>query len=306
MEDFRLTDVDGKPIQGRVLSRTYLATLFFVFLVVFSLLAWGVFQGRVEQRRALALQEATLHANTIELRLEETMGAAYLMAGAIIQDQGRNPGLLIDSLAPQLLQQFPLAAAIQAAPKGIVRYSYPLKGHERAIGHDLLVDPARNQEAHLAVSTGKLTLAGPFPLLQGDIGVVARFPVYLHNVDGWPKFWGFTTVLLLVPRLLEAAGVADLERAGYRYSLCHVRDQGGCEVFAVQGAGLPVDPVNTLLKTPNGQWILAVSPETGWWTRTEISLLALICLVLAAAHMTLIQYLFRLRESRQRLARSAP
>jgi sensor domain CHASE-containing protein len=305
VSDLRLSDAEARPVQGRTLSRTYLACLFCIFLVVFGMAAWDILQSHVEQRRALALQEATERADAIERRLEETMGAAYLMAGAIIQDQGRNPGVLVNAIAPQLLMQFPLAAAIQAAPKGVVRYSYPLKGHEQAIGHDLLVDPTRNREAHLAVSSGKLTLAGPFQLVQGGNAVVVRFPVYLANTDGWPKFWGFTTVLVRVPALLDAAGLIDLQRGGYHYSVCRVLDQGGCEVFDTQGSALPVAPVRATMNVPNGKWILAVSPVKGWWRPAEGVVVTLICLVLAVAHTVLIQHLYRRRESRQIQARSA-
>lgn len=306
MTNSQLTDPEDRSTQSRVLSWAYLMALFLVLLGILGLVAGYLLQARIEQRRALALQEAIARVEILELQLNETMGAAYLMAGAIVQAQGQNPGLLVDSMAPLLLQQFPLAAAIQAAPNGVIRHSYPLKGNQEAIGHDLLVDPARNQEAHLAVSTRKLTLAGPFPLIQGGVGAVARFPVYVNNSDGWPKFWGFTAVVLRVPRLLEMAGVVDLLRSGYRYSFCRVRDENGCEVFAARGDGLPVDPVRVSIAVPNGQWILALSPEEGWWRPAEIAILAALCLALAAAHTALILYFFKVRELRGRRARSEP
>ena len=304
MTDAHPEEPEGQWSKGRSLSRTYLAMLFFALLAGLGLVAGYLLQARVEQRRAVVLQEATEHLEILEVRLNETMGAAYLMAGAIIQDQGRNPGQLIDSMAPQLLQQFPLAAAIQSAPMGVIRYSYPLKGNQEAIGHDLLVDPERNQEAHLAVSTRKLTLAGPFKLVQGGVGVVARFPVFLNNADGWPKFWGFTAVLVRVPRLLEAAGLMDLRRAGYTYSLCRVRDQNGCEVFDARGDALPVAPITVAMDVPNGRWILSVSPEEGWYRPAEIGILAALCFVLAVIHTVLIVYFVRVRESRRIRART--
>lgn len=295
MTDSRSSGPERRPTERRALSRAYLAALFFVLLGVLGLVAWVILQARVDERRAQALEEATEHIEMLGVRLNETMGATYLMAGAIIQDQGLNTRQIVDSLAPLLLQQFPVASAIQAAPKGVIRYSYPLIGHQEAIGHDLLVDPTRNREAHLAVTTRKLTLAGPFQLIQGGLGVVARFPVYHNNADGWPKFWGFTTVLVRLPRLLEAAGLADLVRGGYRYSLCRVRDENGCEVFASRGDALPEAPVTVSLAVPNAQWVLAVSPEAGWWRPFELVLAALCCVVLAAAHTVLIVYFVRRR-----------
>lgn len=293
MTDSQLAETERRSVQRRALPQASLLGLFLVILAAVCVVAGSVLQARVEERRALAQREVARHIEVLGVRLNETMGAAYLMAGAIIQDQGRNPGALLNSMAPALLQQFPVAAAIQAAPKGVIRYSYPLKGHEEAIGHDLLVDPARNREAHLAVSTRKLTLAGPFSLVQGGVGVVARFPVYISNADGWPKFWGFTTALIAVPRLLEAAGVMDLPRNGYRYSICRVRDENGCEVFATRGDAPPVDPVQGTLAVPNGQWILAVSPEEGWWRRSEIVVAVLLSLSLAGALTALIVFLSR-------------
>ena len=43
----------------------------------------------------------------------------------------------------------------------------PLKGHESAIGINVLTDPASDKEAILARDTGKLILAGPLNLDQG-------------------------------------------------------------------------------------------------------------------------------------------
>ena len=294
MTDVQSAEAEPRSKQRRALTQAFVSGLFLILLTVLGIIAAHVLESRVEQRRDVAHREAAEHLETLGVRLNETMGAAYLMAGAVIQDQGRNPKGLIDSVAPQLLQQFPLAAAIQLAPKGVILYSYPLKDNREAIGHDLLVDPKRNQEAHLAVSTGKLTLAGPFKLVQGGIGAVARFPVYINNIDGWPKFWGFTTVLVRVPRMIEAAGLTDLQRSGYRFSLCRVRDQNGCEVFAAQGDSLPDDPVKLTLAVPNGQWILAVSPKDGWWQPMEIGAVALLCLALAGALTGVIVFFSRL------------
>ena len=293
MTDLQSPELESLSEPRRALKWTYVFGLFLMTLAALGVVVGGVLESRVEQKRNLAHLEAVVHLEMLGVRLNETMGAAYLMAGAVIQDQGRNPAGLIESMAPQLLQQFPLAAAIQLAPKGVIRYSYPLKGNQEAIGHDLLVDPKRNQEAHLAVSTGKLTLAGPFTLVQGGVGAVARFPVYINNADGWPKFWGFTTVLVRVPRMIEAAGLMDLPRSGYDFSLCRARDANGCEVFASQGGPLPDDPVKVSLAVPNGQWILAVSPKEGWWQPTEIGVAILLCLALAGALTALIVFVSR-------------
>lgn len=300
MTDSQAIGSERRAASRRTLSRASVVALFFVLLGVLGLVAGFILQAHVEQRRSVAQQAAAAYVEMLGVRLNETMGAAYLMAGAIIQDQGKNPGRLLDAMAPLLLKQFPLVDAVQVAPNGVLRYSYPLKEHQAAIGHDLLVDRTRNQEAHLAVSTRKLTLAGPFPLIQGGLGVVARFPVFINNADGWPKFWGFTTTLVRIPALLDAAGIVDIQRAGYHYSLCRTRDKNGCEVFAARGSSLSTDPVTATLAVPNGQWVLAVSPERGWWRPEEVGFAALLCIALAAAQTVLILNFFRARDVRRR------
>ena len=67
-----------------------------------------------------------------------------------------------DSVASELIEAYGGIDSLQLAPGGIVSQIYPLKGNERAIGHDLLNDPARRSEARMAVESGRLTLAGPF------------------------------------------------------------------------------------------------------------------------------------------------
>ncbi len=112
MTDFQPEGPERRSKQRRAITRGYVFGLFLMLLVAFGVVAAHVLQSRVEQRRELAQLEAAEHIETLGVRLNETMGAAYLMAGAVIQDQGRNPKGLIDSMAPQSLQQFPLAAAI--------------------------------------------------------------------------------------------------------------------------------------------------------------------------------------------------
>jgi sensor domain CHASE-containing protein len=57
---------------------------------------------------------------------------------------------------------YPGVMSLQLAPNGVVRQIYPLKGNEKALGHNLLADPARNKEAFIARNSGQMTLAGPF------------------------------------------------------------------------------------------------------------------------------------------------
>jgi len=255
--------------------------LFAVLFLAFCALGFIALQLRVAERRAEAEALADDHLARLNAQLHDTMGAAYMLGSVVKERRGQVDQQLIDSLGPDLLRLFPMAEAVQFAPKGVIRYTYPLKDNKEAIGHDLLADPNRNKEAHLALATQKLTLAGPFTLLQGGVAVIGRYPVFINNADGWPYFWGFSTVLVRMPRLLEAAGIMDLARADYRYELCRVRDGGQCDVFASRGDGPPVDPVRNKMVVPNGQWVLSLAPSAGWRSASEQATILLLSFALA-------------------------
>jgi sensor domain CHASE-containing protein len=153
------------------------------------------------------------------------------------------------------------------------------------MGHNLLKDRNRNREAHAAIATRQLTMAGPFELLQGGgMAAVARMPVFLED-GGESRFWGFAIILVRIPNLLDTAGLGDLARLGYRYEFWRsLPDTEERSVFARHGTAPPQDPAEYSITVPNGLWTLALAPEAGWddpATRlhlTGLSLLVAACL----------------------------
>lgn len=249
------------PLQRQ--KRLGIAAIFVIALLLGVTLAYSLYRSALTVKRGEARELAFHHSQRIALRLQEATGPAYMLASLVQQGNGQVENF--DELGAQLVDAFPIARAVELAPGGVVRQVYPLRGNESIIGHDLLKDRGRNQEAHLAIARRQLTIGGPFDLLQGGVGVVARYPVYLNDRHGRPSFWGFSIVLIRVPELLNAAGLMELTREGYRYSLCRLpMGEGECVPFARQGKGAVVDAVQVPVNLPNGFWQLSVSPEDGW------------------------------------------
>ncbi|MDP2132088.1 MAG: CHASE domain-containing protein, partial [Sulfuritalea sp.] len=228
--------------------------------------ASGVLVGQSDQQREQA-QRAQItdmvhdHARAIQRGIEHSLSATYALAALVRQGNGTVADFEVT--ARQLLPFYPGTASLQLAPGGIVQHVVPLAGNEKAIGHDLLRDPARNKEAFLARDSGKLTLAGPFELVQGGLGAVGRLPVYLG--EGRQNFWGFTTVLIRFPDVLDEAQLSHLPGQGYAYELWRLHpDSGERQIIAASGAGALVDPVQEFLDLPNGRWALSVTPIKGW------------------------------------------
>ncbi|MDA8254486.1 MAG: EAL domain-containing protein [Betaproteobacteria bacterium] len=235
--------------------------MFLVAAVASGLLVRQSELQRERQQRAQVADIAGDHAHAIQRNIEHALSATYALAALVRQGKGEVADF--EATARQMLPFYPGAASLQLAPRGIVQRIVPLAGNEKAIGHNLLNDPARNKEAFLARDTGKLTLAGPFNLVQGGLGAVGRLPVYLD--DEKPLFWGFTTVLIRFPEVLKEARLGLMEEQGYAYTLWRVHpDSGEHQVIAASGSTALSAPVDQSFALPNGHWTLSVAPVRGW------------------------------------------
>ncbi|RIX49686.1 MAG: hypothetical protein D3M94_01445 [Rhodocyclales bacterium GT-UBC] len=218
-----------------------------------------------DQKEIEARAAAEAFASRITQRTYETVSPVYMLASMVKLNRGEIPEF--DQVASDLLQEFPLARALELAPAGVVRQVYPLRGNEAVLGHDLLKDRGRNREAHLAVFRRQMMVAGPFELIQGGLGAVARYPVFLMGDQGKASFWGFAIVLFHVKELLTSAGSMEIERKGYAYQICRVMpdaDGGECKVFAQSSAAELCAPLGVTVDLPNNTWRLSVAPLAGW------------------------------------------
>jgi diguanylate cyclase (GGDEF)-like protein/PAS domain S-box-containing protein len=248
-------------------------------------------QRRIEADRASVHRIVDHHMRLLDQSINQALSATYALAALVRQGRGTVDDF--EATAGQMLQLYPGVAALQLAPNGIVSDSVPLKGNEKAIGHNLLQDPQRTREAFLARETGKLTLAGPFSLIQGGTAVVGRLPVFLNEEQSGSRFWGFTSVMMRFPESLEAAGLSELQLGGYSYQLWRVHpDSGEIQIIAATTTA-PEDPVIQKLTVPNGEWLLSVAPAGGWndpaGFARKLALATLFCLLFTFAAGTILR-----------------
>ena len=201
-------------------------------------------------------------AHTLQGNIERALSAAYALAALVHQGHGVVRDFA--AVAVRLLPLYPGADSLQLAPGGVIRNIAPLAGNERAIGHELLRDPARTGAAFDARDTGKLTLDGPFDLIQGGVGAVGRLPVFLDDAKGKRSFWGFASVVIRFPEALEPFGLLELAKLGLAYELWRVHPATGRKQIIAASPPAPVDPVERAVQVPNATWTLSVAPVEGW------------------------------------------
>jgi len=276
------------PRRHQILRRPFNVGLLVLLLAALAAATtvWRTERSAYEHRRVEVAEQAGDRAHEIERTVEHALAATYALA-ALVRKGG---GTIADfeEVATEMIPFYPGADALQLAPAGVIREVVPLTGNEKAIGHNLLEDPARTREAFLARDTGRLTLAGPFLLMQGGMGAVGRLPVFLDDANGGKRFWGFVTVLIRFPEVLSTAQLPQFENRGFQYKLWRVHpDTGLKQVIAASSPGPLLDPVDRSVNMANGTWTLSVAPTAGWGDRgllsLKIALAALFSLLLASA-----------------------
>ena len=259
---------------------SFLATL--TVCGAFAAVSWQALSF-YQQKTAVVI--AANQSSVLQERLSRSLSTTYALASVLRQGEGKIASF--DALAAEMLKQYGGISSLQLARNGVISNVMPLAGNEKALGHDLLKDPTRNKEAFLAIDSHKLTLAGPFELIQGGVAVIGRLPVFLPDRFGTEQFWGFTTAMIRIPELLASSNLARLLESGYDYQLAHVHPDTGKRVVFASSTSAPIeDPVVRKIAVPNGTWYLSIAPTHGW-VHPYLSIAAVAGMLLASVLVAL-------------------
>ncbi|WP_296809962.1 EAL domain-containing protein [Thiocapsa sp.] len=219
-------------------------------------------QQRLQLMRADTAVLAKEYAASIAGAIDRTLSATHALAALVEQGQGRISDL--QEIGTAMLPHFPGVDAVFLAPDGVIREAAPLTGNEQVIGLDVLNDLARGPDARLARDTGRLTLSGPYRLVQGQVGIIGRLPVFLEDAQGSSVFWGFTIARMPFPDVLASSRLSQLGERGIAYRLWTTKPATG-EVQIIETSSVePTFPVDAQLEVPNATWTLSLSPIKGW------------------------------------------
>lgn len=175
----------GNPLVFQMAENDYTMTklrplilssvVFFLVLGVAGSIIYLSERHRGEQQSKTLREIGTAQARLLERQLDRSLSSTFALA-SVLRQNGKIDNF--DALAAEIIKSYGGINNLQLAPNGVVTKIYPLAGNEAAIGHDLLNDPQRRTEALAAIESRKLTLAGPFTLLQGGVGVIGRLTVF--------------------------------------------------------------------------------------------------------------------------------
>ncbi len=288
-----------KPvIQQVVHDRKHAVIAFLVCLVIGGAIARGILRHSAAAARAEAHGLAAEWAANLEVEMSRSISVLDVLATMVRQaDGGIGP---FQTLVPHFITNYPAVVALEMQKDGIITDIYPRAGNEAAIGVNLFEDPVNRPAAITTRDSGRLTIHGPFKLMQGTEGIAARLPLYFDQPGGERKFWGFVTAIFTLDRLVQRAGFNELRRKGYHYELRRVSRVTGQSLVISQSDPEPLrDSESAAVNLPGEDWLLAVRPIAGWRNHGLLALTGGFALAFSSLLAGLVHYAGRMREARR-------
>jgi sensor domain CHASE-containing protein len=203
----------------------------------------------------------TIYTERTENLINNMFHKTDVLAAVVKLENGDITEDIFDKAAALVYQENSGIRGIQYMPGAVVTYSYPLAGNEAVMGKNFLEIPERRADCLLAINTKSIALSGPYHLIQGGLGLVARNPVFLTDKSGKEYFWGFSTIVLDLPDALTSVGLDHLPESGYEFQLFCVNENN--EKIIISGnENLDMDhAVYGTVQVPNHEWTLAITDE---------------------------------------------
>jgi len=235
---------------------------------LFSLILSGVF---------ISLLEYTLNSKKQELEKEARLRAVsfgssirssfegeinqiiYVLSGVQAYIQLHKGQLKEDDIQAILKNLYASTTVVKnfgVAEGTVLKYVYPIKGNEKAIGFDYTKQKGQWLEVQKAIEDKKGTLAGPVNLVQGGRALIYRLPVYIAD-----DYWGILSTVVDLEYLVEK--VIEKKEVELKSFFISIRNKeipdelifGESNLFEEPGA------VKMESEVPNGIWEYAVRPK---------------------------------------------
>ncbi len=249
--------------------------VFFIVLVLFlgvtALIETSREFREQEQMKSIA---STVRAQTYEV-LSEKLSKVETLAALVIKNNGGTEDF--DKVADYIVSRDRIRNVL-LAPGGVVTNVYPLEGNEKLVGLDLTGNSPGDKEALNAIANDELTIAGPFELVEGGVGIAGRLPVHLGG-----SFWGLVSVTLDYPEVLNGiSSMQDLAAHGFGCELWRVNpDTGRHQTILSTDPTAKKDAYELPFSIFNTEWYLSVYPEKPWYSHGSVWLCVAAGLVLS-------------------------
>ncbi|MCE0494934.1 diguanylate cyclase domain-containing protein [Vibrio salinus] len=204
-----------------------------------------------------------------------------------------------DSVARDIMSQSRDIRSLALAPNDIIQYVYPYEPNKKVIGVNFRQIPEQWITVKKARDIKKVYLAGPVDLIQGGVGLVARYPVFLDPPDN-QFYWGVISAVLDIQKLFRETGLERLKKE-YDVSIRGKNSKGAAgDVFVGEVSTFSTPLAQESVYFPYGSWVVALSakPEelgfSNWIKANSVRLVGYPILLILMLVITVMYYLYQM------------
>lgn len=213
----------------------------------------------LQQQAKLDIERlTTIYATRTESVINTVFHKTDILAAVVKLNNGQLTEPAFNTIAQLVYKKNSGIRGIQYMPAAVVTYSFPIEGNEGVIGKDFFKIPERQKDIWLAINTKSIALSGPYNLIQGGLGVVARNPIFLTNAGGQEYFQGFSAIILDLPEALDEVEFGNLREEGYDFQLFCINENNERLVIAGNKNLAVEQAFCTPIQVPHHTWTLAL------------------------------------------------
>lgn len=264
------------------------------FVLVLCALISSLFVHNVNKnRKETQLAEAAIYGQNVAagmlLVLDQSINATQVLKN-LYMDYGKDLENDFSSICAHFYNDNPEIGSIYIAPKGVIKIAYPEIVAEKTLGFDMLNDPDQGPRAQMAIDTGRVTIAGPLKLIEGNTGLIIRNPCFQNG-----KFTFFSIVVLdWYSYVRQVFRVINIKDSGYHIAVWKKNNQNvitDTYGFILNDSGKDISRIIDIeIRVPNDAWHLSVEPINGWASLSDIIPIIIACIFVVLGLLCFIMY----------------
>jgi len=197
-----------------------------------------------------------------------------------------------NELAREYIKNDSVIGTMALSRNCIINAIYPLKGHEAAIGLDLLKHPERKEIVEKTIETHQTFVAGPVELVEGGTAFISYTPIFDKASKNEHQFWGVTDIVIKEQSLFDEARFKTPEN-GFNFALRGYNGSGkDGAIFWGNKSTFDKNPVTINIDLPIGTWVLAGVPAGGWNQYPNQDKAILFILIVSSLIISILIWLF--------------
>lgn len=233
--------------------------VFILLLALISVFTFQVYKKNIDINKSVTKQKLTAIRTQIENSIIATEVVLKQLQASLYFHPNINQNEF-DTLVKSIVQSKLSIRHVAIAPNLIIKFIFPLKGNEKAIGLNYIKSKQQYPAVSRAMKSNKINLSGPVNLVQGGTALIFRVPI--RTINNTRE--GLLAAVVSIDLLLKNSGAYSLEKE----TLLGIRGSDG---FGMQGKmvwgtekAFNKDSIRMKINLPYGHWIISADIDSSF------------------------------------------